>query len=88
MQQDKIKEIQRLKEQGATLRHFNGADWYIEKNGIIHYFNTVFGESQIQPKVWSENYCSRNSARDDFEECIKSYLDVQEENRKIREGKE
>jgi hypothetical protein len=79
-----IKEIQRLQKEGATLRFFNGADWYIEKDGIIHYFNTVFGEYKKQGAEWSKWYCSRNRIRDDFDKCIKSYLSVAEENRKIR----
>tara|TARA_Y100001963_G_scaffold101397_1_gene139468 strand:+ start:203 stop:469 length:267 start_codon:yes stop_codon:yes gene_type:complete len=80
-----IQEIQRIKEDGATLRFFNGADWYIEYNGIIYWFNTVFQEYEKQSEEWSKNYCARNSIKNDFDECIKSYLDVQEENRKIRE---
>ena len=79
-----IKEIQRLEEKGATLRFFNGADWYIEHNGIIHWFNTVFQEHKQQSVEWSKNYCARNSIRNDFDECIKSYLDVAEDNRKRR----
>ena len=81
-----INEIQYLQEQGATLRFFNGADWYIEHNGIIHWFNTVFQEHKQQSEQWSKNYCSTNGIRNDFKECIQSYLNVRKENKQIREG--
>ena len=69
-----IKVIQHLRDRGATLRFFNGADWYIEKDGIIHVFNTVCQTHEEQSWDWSKYYCSRNRVRDDFDECIKSYL--------------
>tara|TARA_R100000458_G_C8191155_1_gene184815 strand:+ start:105 stop:467 length:363 start_codon:yes stop_codon:yes gene_type:complete len=71
-----IELIQNLRDQGATLRFFNGADWYIELDGRIHVFNTVLQTHEEQAWDWSKDYCSRNSVRDDFDECIESYLDV------------
>ena len=71
-----IKLIQNLRDQGATLRFFNGADWYIELDGRIHVFNTVLQTHEEQAWDWSKDYCSRNSVRDDFDECIESHLDV------------
>jgi hypothetical protein len=76
-----LKRIQLLKAKGGTLRFFNGADWYIaDEDGIVHYFNTVLNTTELKSPEWSKWYCDKYGARDDFQECIQSWIDASIEN--------
>jgi len=73
-----INDIIGLYRKGATLKHFNGATWYIEEDGLITVYDTVMNDITLMSREKSESYLASTKGEKDFLDCINAYLEANE----------
>ena len=65
-----------LKNKGATLKHFNGATWYMDYNNTVIVIDTALGTYQTRDKKQSKNYLKQNTQVIDFDEKLSAYFNA------------
>ena len=73
-----INDIIKLYRKGATLKHFNGATWYIDEDGLITVYDTAMNNVTIMSREHSESYLSSTKGEKNFLDCINAYLEANE----------
>ena len=65
-----------LKNKGATLKHFNGATWYMDYKNTVIVIDTALGTYQTMDKKQSKNYLKQNTQVIDFDEKLSAYFNA------------
>jgi len=78
MNKEKIERLETklisLRNNGATLKHFNGASWYMDYNNTVIVIDTALGTYETMDKKQSKKYLKQNTQVLDFDEKLSSYF--------------